>query len=143
MIYRHTQLGKVIVGAMGGIAILAILTLVGFRGISPVVITIYLVVLVILTCFAFLATELQGPLLRSFFGFGLIHRSIALSDIREARSMTNPWYSGWGIRWRPGGYWLWNVSGYRAVELVFNNGKRIRIGTDEPEDLIQAGKKLI
>ena len=38
----------------------------------------------------------------------------------------------------PGKYWLWNVSGFRAVELVFKDGKRFRIGTDEPESLIRA-----
>ena len=38
----------------------------------------------------------------------------------------------------PGQYWLWNVSGLQAVELVLNNGKRFRIGTDEPENLVNA-----
>jgi hypothetical protein len=38
----------------------------------------------------------------------------------------------------PGQYWLWNVSGYQAVELTLNNGKRFRLGSDEPEALVNA-----
>ena len=33
---------------------------------------------------------------------------------------------------------LYNVSGLRAVEILFDNGRRVRIGTDEPEALVCA-----
>ena len=51
--------------------------------------------------------------------------------------MRNPWYVGWGIRLGPG-YWLWNVSGLSAVELVLADDRRFRVGTDEPEALSRA-----
>ena len=58
--------------------------------------------------------------------------------IAEVRSVRNPWHAGWGIRWFPGRYLLWSVSGFQAVEVVTKDGNRFRIGTDEPEMLVQA-----
>ena len=34
--------------------------------------------------------------------------------------------------------WLYNVSGYEAVEIALASGKRLRLGTDEPHRLAQA-----
>jgi hypothetical protein len=76
--------------------------------------------------------------LTCFFGPGMIRKRIALADIREAQAVHNPWIAGWGIRWMPSRYWLWNVSGRDAVELTLANGNKFRIGTDEPEKLVEA-----
>ena len=35
---------------------------------------------------------------------------------------------------------VWNISGLDAVELTYHNGKKFRIGTDEPEALLEALK---
>ncbi len=56
---------------------------------------------------------------------------------RPAIANHNRWYYGWGIRLTPQG-WLWNVAGLDAVELTFSNGKKFRIGTDEPGKLLEA-----
>jgi hypothetical protein len=34
--------------------------------------------------------------------------------------------------------WIYSVSGFDAVEIKMKNGKRYRIGTDEPKNLEQA-----
>ena len=34
--------------------------------------------------------------------------------------------------------WLFNVSGLQAVEIFLRSGKKYRIGTDEPERLVEA-----
>ena len=37
--------------------------------------------------------------------------------------------------------WLvWNISGLDAIELTYHDGKKFRIGTDEPEALLEALK---
>jgi hypothetical protein len=95
-------------------------------------------VLLILLLFVSLTVEIKDQRLTCSFGPGLIRRSIALSDIRDVRAVRNPWVLGWGIRWMPGGYWLWNVSGLDAVELTLATGAKFRIGTDEPDALVQA-----
>jgi hypothetical protein len=77
----------------------------------------------------------QGIFVR--FGIGVIRRKISLSDVRTFFEVRNPWYYGWGIRLTPSGT-LYNVSGLSAVELWLKNGKRLRIGTDEPAALQRA-----
>ncbi len=64
------------------------------------------------------------------FGVGLIKKTINISDIRECNIVKNKWIYGWGIRYYGDG-WMWNISGLDAVELIFHNNKRFRIGSDE------------
>lgn len=71
------------------------------------------------------------------FGIGLIRKRFALVDVQNATIVRNPWYYGWGIRLTPRG-WLYNVSGLDAVEIQFRNGRKCRIGTDEPLELLAA-----
>lgn len=68
------------------------------------------------------------------FGVGLIRKSFKLSDIKSCTIVRNKWWYGWGIHWCFKG-WLFNISGLDAVELLMNNGKVYRIGTDEPQKL--------
>jgi hypothetical protein len=108
-------------------------------GVFPAALVVTLSILAIfLVLFYSLNVEISSNVLVCRFGIGLIRRQIPLSDIQEVRAVTNPWFVGWGIRWMPGQYWLWNVSGLRAVELLLKNGTRFRVGTDEPEALVHA-----
>jgi hypothetical protein len=60
-----------------------------------------------------------------------------VSRITDARPVRNPWYYGLGIHYTSDG-WVFNVAGLDAVEIVLENGRKIRIGTDEPERLAAA-----
>ena len=71
------------------------------------------------------------------FGVGLIQKSFPTGDICSARIVRNRWYHGWGVRKIRGG-WLYNVSGYDAVEIQFKNERKYRIGTDQPKELLAA-----
>jgi hypothetical protein len=129
--------GVMIVGLTIGI----ILSLIPFGDVGifhPVRLVVLLMLLVALSLFRSLTVEINNGLLLCRFGSGIIRKSISLFDIEEFRTVRNPWYVGWGIRWIPGQYWLWNVSGYQAVEVVLKSGIRFRIGTDEPAALVQA-----
>ena len=56
----------------------------------------------------------------------------------SAKTVKNHWYCGWGIRWcLRFKMWIYNVSGFDAVEIKLKNGKTYRIGTDEPKKLEQ------
>ncbi|MDJ0923321.1 MAG: hypothetical protein QNJ77_02065 [Acidimicrobiia bacterium] len=72
-----------------------------------------------------------------FFGAGWPRRRIEVHNILAIRQVRNKWYYGWGIRKIPGG-WMYNVWGLDAVELELADGKKFRIGTDEPGDLLAA-----
>ena len=39
--------------------------------------------------------------------------------------------------------WIYNVSGFDAVEIIMKNGKIYRIGTDVPEELEAAIRQVI
>jgi hypothetical protein len=138
MEYRHTQIGTVIISGIGIILVFILLRFFTNGSLhSGEVVAAFLLVLV-LALFSSLSVEIKDNSVTCFFGPGLIRRTMNLVDITEVQSVVNPWFAGWGIRWMPGRCWLWNVSGLRAVELTLKNGKRFRIGTDEPESLVNA-----
>ena len=138
MEYNHKQFGTVmVIGFL--VPTIFILFLPFVMGDFPPVLFIAIVVIAIsFPIFYSLTVKIGGGILTCYFGVGLIRKQILLSDIKEFRAVRNPWFIGWGIRWMPGQYWLWNVSGLLAVELLFNNGKRFRIGTDDSENLVNA-----
>jgi hypothetical protein len=133
--YRHTQVGLIIPAVVVGI--LLIIAFGGFEP-EPGQFIVIAVLVMVLALFYSLTVEVADGMLRCHFGPGLIRRRFLLSEVEDARGVRNPWYSGLGIRWMPGRYVLWNVSGFKAVEIILPGGKRFRIGTDEPEKLLQA-----
>ncbi|MBK9953017.1 MAG: hypothetical protein IPP10_16520, partial [Candidatus Competibacteraceae bacterium] len=70
-------------------------------------------------------------------GIGLIRKSIPLAEIVEVKPVRNSWLHGWGDSLDAPG-WLYNVSGWEAVEITLRSGKRFRLGTDEPQKLARA-----
>ena len=138
MEYNHTQFGTVIVlGLLVPTIIIFFLPFI-LGGFQPILFIVILILAISFPIFYSLTVKISGGILVCYFGIGLIRKKILLSDIKEFRAVRNPWFIGWGIRWMPGQYWLWNVSGLHAVELVLNNGKIFRIGTDESEELVNA-----
>ncbi|MGD9891372.1 MAG: DUF6141 family protein [Dehalococcoidia bacterium] len=47
-------------------------------------------------------------------------------------------FGGWGLRWGFGGRRAYTVSGNRGVELTLTNGRRIVIGSRDPDRLCRA-----
>jgi hypothetical protein len=134
--YRHTQTGYVSIAAVGaalaivGIQARILGTLKVFAGISVPLIGVGVI-------FSRQTIEITGSVLRSYFGFGWPSKEVRLDQIESAVPVRNSWWYGWGIRWTPHG-WLYNVSGLDAVEIVLRDGKRFRLGTDEPGRLAAA-----
>jgi len=96
-------------------------------------------ILFILTSFATLTTSIDENYIRIKFGYGIFQKKISLKEITYVKIVKNHWYYGWGIRLRlwPK-MWIYNVSGFDAVELVMKDGKIYRIGTDVPVELESA-----
>ena len=134
--YRHTQIGTVLLSSLGA-AVLLVGALLLMYGLDPVLLAVIVMLAAIAIVFASLTVEIHGEVLILWFGPGLIHKRVAVATIRACAVVRNPWWYGWGIRWTPRG-WLYNVSGLGAVELTLQNGQRLLIGTDEPEQLCQA-----
>ncbi len=134
--YRHTQIGYLLIFALT-LSLLTILFAMIVDGFLPILLTIFFALLVCLTLFPSLTIEIDETKLIAKFGCGIINKKFILKDIESCHTVKNPWYYGWGIHWTPYG-WLYNVSGFLAVEIKMKNNKKCRIGTDEPEKLERA-----
>ncbi len=76
-------------------------------------------------------------------GIGIFGQSYKLSEIASCKPVKNLWIYGVGIHMIPGG-WLYNVSGFKAIELRFKDRTRvIRIGTNNPDEITGVIKELI
>ena len=131
--YRHTQFGTVIVLAL----ILAAGFTVGMEvltGVAPLAVIGVALMGVFLALFFSLTVEIDATHLTFRFGIGLIRQRIPLAEIVAVKPVRNTWLYGWGIHRTPHG-WLYNVSGWEAVEITLVTGKRFRLGTDEPQRL--------
>ena len=131
--YRHTQFGTVIVLAL----ILAAGFTVGMEvltGVAPLAVIGVALMGVFLALFFSLTVEIDATHLTFRFGIELIRQRIPLAEIVAVKPVRNTWLYGWGIHRTPHG-WLYNVSGWEAVEITLVTGKRFRLGTDEPQRL--------
>lgn len=141
MRYRHTQFGQVIVVSL-------LLTAALLAGLGSVlgerVIALGGPSMMGLAALLFydLTVEIDATRLTFRFGVGLVRKRIPLAEIADARPVRNTWIHGWGIHRTPHG-WLYNVSGWEAVEIALASGKRLRLGTDEPNKLARAIRAAI
>lgn len=144
--YRHTQFGKTTIAAfVAGIAGIAVAML--FTKEIPLAgriaqVVVLGVLISVLACFYLLAVAVSEEAVTLCFGIGLIRIRIPLKEVVRTSVVENPWYYGCGIKYIGKG-WLYSVSGRQAVELEFKNGRRARIGTDDPEGLLKAIKQRL
>ena len=104
--------------------------------------TVMVLVLFILASFATLTVSIDENYIRVKFGYGIFRKKIPLTEISSVKTVKNHWYYGWGVRlWLWPTMWIFNVSGFNAVEVTMKNGKIYRIGTDVPQELETAIKE--
>jgi len=149
--YKHTQIASLIIYIMVSVILVQLLVIailsmtldVEPSWILPVIGGWIMVSLgVCLLLFYKLTVEIKDGVLRFWFGPGLIHKKISLEDIVSCRPVKNKLWHGWGIHFYGGGV-LYNVSGFDAVEIELTTGKKLRLGTDEPEKLTGAINNII
>ena len=101
--------------------------------------SIMILVIFILVSFTSLTSSIDKKYLRIKFGYGIYHKKFLLNDIVSAKTVKNHRYYGWGIKiWLWPKMWIYNISGFDAVEIKLKNNKIYRIGTDEAKKLEQA-----
>jgi hypothetical protein len=85
-----------------------------------------------------LVTEVRGDSLRWHYGWlGWPRWRVDLDDIVAVEPARSSWLDGWGIRVTREGM-LYNSFGTRAVRLRLRDGRRLRLGSRDPQRLIQA-----
>ena len=117
--YKHTQVGYLLL-----ILYSAVILFIGYinlvSGYNQISLIVLIVMLVVLALFVTLTVTLDERVIKIRFGVGLIRKSFPLKEIESYQVVENPWYYGWGIRYTPRG-WLFNVSGFSAIELQMKN----------------------
>ena len=135
MTYRHTQFGWFTLGTT--LLIFSVVAAALWSTDPATLVFAAIAIVFVGLLFGWLTVDIDNRRLSIKMGIGLIRRSIPLNNIRAFAPVTNRWYYGWGVRLTPYGM-LYNVAGLRAVEILFENGRRVRIGTDEPDALVRA-----
>lgn len=142
--YKHTQVGYLMIVVM--LAVLALFAWVYSMALAEVpsvdsgpnllVSSVMVLILLVLASFVTLTVSIDDTYVRIRFGYGLFSKRFLLKEITSAKAVKNSWYFGWGTR-----MWFWprmtifNISGFDAVEIMMQNGKIYRIGTDVPKEL--------
>ncbi len=140
--YYNLQFGTVIV--VSAVAMLSILSLLILLNVIDLAVFIPTAVILSLSCclFSLMTTRVTEEKVYWSFALGFWKKSLGLEKIKRVRPIRNKYWWGLGIRLIPDG-WLYCVSGLDAVELKLEDGKVIRIGTDEPDELFQALESAI
>lgn len=145
--YKHTQIGYLMLFSMLAILVFFSWLQMTARAELPSVDSganfamtgVMVFILFILVSFSTLTVVIDDQFLRIRFGWGIFRKKFSLSEIAEVKKVKNHWYYGWGIRfWFWPRRWIFNVSGFDAVQLTMKNGKVYCIGTDEPDKLESA-----
>ena len=150
--YKHTQIGYLMLAVMLAVLALFVWAYVtasaeplsvdsgsNFGATSIMALTLFL-----LASFTALTTSIDENCLRIKFGYGVLTRKFPLNQIASVQSVKNHWYYGWGMKvWFWPYMWIYNVSGFDAVEIIMKNGKIYRIGTDTPSELEAAIRQAI
>jgi hypothetical protein len=132
--YEHTQIGHVIIWSLFAIILIASADLIGHH--APTVF-VSVILLVCVALFYRLKITIEDETLCASFGPGMIHRRIRLAEIAEYEPIRIRWWYGWGIHLTSYG-WLYNVSGFDAVAITLRDGRKIALGTDDPQGLMAA-----
>jgi hypothetical protein len=136
--YRHTQIGWAMILTLS--PIIAFLAWMaersdGFGSIA--VVSVIALLAVCLVLFISQTVIVRDERVELRMGPGVIRRRVPLADIEEAEQLRLPWWAiAYGIRMSlDGRRQLWRVSGSDTVDLRLGGGRRLLIGTDEPDAL--------
>jgi hypothetical protein len=88
--------------------------------------------------FQSLTVEDRGHSLEIRFGpIPLFRKRVRYADVAAVDVGRTWFFDGWGIHYRLGMGWLWNLWGRDCVILHFQDGRILRIGTDDPANLAE------
>jgi hypothetical protein len=138
--YEHTQKAFWTFYALG-LPALILLALGAFSPAPPPALLLPLVLLLCPFLFWKLTITVDNKILRAAFGIGLVRKTAQVANIVACEPIRIRWWYGWGIHLTPYG-WLYNVSGFDAVVITLRNGSRFCLGTDQPNELVAAIRRV-
>jgi len=138
---KFTQFGTFTVIIMSVLLIVFAILLV-IRGFSTepetyMYATLVFIFMVCLLNFYKLTIVINNTTVSFKLGIGIFGKSYKIADIESCEPVVDSFLNGWGIHKIPGG-WLYNVSGFRAIELIFKDADRVvRIGTNKGDEITE------
>ena len=140
-IYKNTQIGYFTIIVFG--VIFTILLAIYFGGSGsegefPGFQLVILIFLLFFINFSTLTVKVTRNEIIWYFGPGLWKFRLKVNEIKAAAVTRSSIWEGVGIRWNPFRGMLYNVSGSHAVKVIRKNDKSTRIGTNEPQKLLEA-----
>ncbi len=135
--YKHRQWGVVLLSVLpiAAIVVLVLGDLFSVPAFAMGILSGALTITAIL--FSSMTIEVTESEIRWFFGPGVFRKQIPLEEVGAYKKVRNPWWMGFGIH-AFGTGWIYNVSGMLGVEIELKGGSFIRLGSDEPNYLVQA-----
>lgn len=134
--YDHTQF-SILFTTFFGIILLLMLFLMLVTGFRPISVLLFIFFVACLFTFTTLTVQVDANQVMLYFGIGLPRKALPLAEIQNLRVVRNSPLLGWGVDWFPSG-WIYNVGGFEAVEIEMKDGSRLRIGSDEADELAKA-----
>lgn len=142
--YEHTQIGYLIIVVLFAATVCVAITGIvapSDRGVLVIDGMIELILLICAIVFSKLTIRIDEEILQACFGIGLICKKVPLSEIVACDWIRVRWWYGWGIHLTPYG-WLYNVSGLDAVAIMLRDGRKLALGTDDPDGLVNAIRRF-
>jgi hypothetical protein len=136
--YREIQIGWALLTVFA-LVLLLILIILRTGPLQPVSLVPLILVLLAAAMFGFMSVNVTDDAVQITMGVGFLRRRVERADIRRLTVVRNPWYWGWGVRlYSAGTGTMYSVHGFNAIELTLGEGRTVRIGTRDPERLLQA-----
>ena len=140
--YEHRQVAwPILIGMIGTAALIGAAGIVNARLLdAPVTLLVSFLLLIgiLMSSMTVRVTDSEVS-----WWFGRTHtlgKTVALADIASVEAIRTSLFEGWGIHLTWHG-WLWNVSGFNAVQIKLGSGTRYAVGTPEPQALLKAIRK--
>jgi transcriptional regulator with XRE-family HTH domain len=136
--YKHKQWSVV---TLSGVPILAV-TILAINDWAqvlppPALGALFGVLTLVAIIFSSMTIEVNESEVSWFFGPGIFSKQISLEEIASCKKVKNPLWMGFGIH-AFGTGWIYNVSGLLGIEIELKGGSFIRLGTNQPNYLVQA-----
>lgn len=93
-------------------------------------------VLLLAFCFQTLTVRDEEDELTVAFGpIPLFRRRVIYAEVGRVEKSRTSLLDGWGIHFSPSGGITWNLWGFDCVDIYFQDGRKLRLGTDDPAGL--------
>ena len=140
MHYQNKQMGTALLLVMG--AVILFISLLAFDKSNEVIWPVIIFIGLISFLFHSLNITVDVYEINWSFGPGFWKKSVKLEAVNSVNVIKTKWYYGLGIRYIPSG-WLYTVSGTTAIQLELKGGSKINLGTNDPDNLVEAIKSQL